>query len=38
MKEILHSTDIHLHPLIRIAIAHYEFETVQHGVLVEITR
>lgn len=28
LEKFLHSTDIHVHPLIRIAIAHYQFETV----------
>lgn len=28
LERFLHSTDIHVHPLIRIAIAHYQFETI----------
>ncbi|GIT89217.1 MULTISPECIES: Fic family protein [Roseobacter] len=28
MEQFLHSTDIHVHPLLRIAIAHYQFETI----------
>lgn len=28
LEKFLHSTDIHVHPLIRIAIAHYQFETI----------
>ena len=28
LEKLLHSTDIHVHPLIRIAIAHYQFETI----------
>lgn len=28
LEKFLHSTDIHVHPLLRIAIAHYQFETI----------
>ena len=28
LEKFLHSTDVHVHPLIRIAIAHYQFETI----------
>ena len=28
LEKFLHSTEIHVHPLIRIAIAHYQFETI----------
>lgn len=28
LEQFLHSTDIYVHPLLRIAIAHYQFETI----------
>ncbi|MCY4289331.1 MAG: Fic family protein [Aestuariivita sp.] len=28
LEKLLHNTDVHVHPLIRIAIAHYQFETI----------